>query len=114
VERGLSRDGFEIRGVETMAALAAAAVGFPADIVLVDVNLPGVDPVQAVALARDLARGAQIVLYSAWEESRLRDLARRAGADGYLSKGESVLAIGPKLRALRALRGPQTTPAAPR
>jgi hypothetical protein len=59
VERGLSRDGFEVRGV-------------------------------------------RIVLYSAWEESRLRVLAGQLGADGFISKSDSVTAFGRRLRAMLA------------
>jgi len=108
VERALSGAGFEIRVVDTIAALAAEAPRFSPDIVLVDVNLPDVQPEQTIRLARDLARGAHIVLYSAWEESKLRALVKQVGADAFISKSESVLAIGPRLRQLRA------TPVAPR
>jgi DNA-binding response OmpR family regulator len=108
VERALALEGFEIRSVETMAGFAAEAARYAPDIVLVDVNLPDIQPEQAIQVARDTARGAYVVLYSAWEESKLRALVKRSGADAFISKSESVLAIGPRLRALRA------TPAAAR
>ncbi len=101
VERALSRDGFEVRTVDTIAALAAEAARFAPELVLLDVNLSGAPPEQAVRAAREAAAGARIVLYSAWEESRLRALVRGTGADAYLSKSESIVAIGPKLRELR-------------
>ena len=101
VERALSRDGFEVRGVETLAALIAEAASAPPDLVLVDVNLPGLQPEETIRIAREAARSARIVLYSAWDAARLRALVLRSGADAFISKSESVLAIGPKLRELR-------------
>lgn len=109
MERALSRDGFEVRTAETMAELTAEVARRAPEIVLVDVNLPDVRPEQAVQAARDAAHGARIVLYSAWEESKLRALVLRSGADAFISKSESILAIGPRLRELRA-----ATRAAPR
>jgi DNA-binding response OmpR family regulator len=111
LERALSRDGFDIRAVETVAELTAEAARFAPELVLVDVNLPGAQPEATIAAARAAARGARIVLYSAWEASRLRALMLQSGADAYLSKSESVLALGPLLRKLAA---PGATPDAPR
>jgi len=54
-----------------------------------------------MALARQSAPAARVVLYSAWEESKLRVLAAQLGADGFISKSDSVLSFGRKLRALR-------------
>lgn len=101
VERVLSRDGFEVRGVTTVADLASEARRFAPDVMLIDVNLPDAAGGRAIALARDAAPGARLVLYSAWEESKLRVLALQLGADGYISKSESVIAIGQRLRELQ-------------
>lgn len=111
LERALSRDGFDIRAVETVAELTAEAARFAPELVLVDVNLPDAQPEQTIAAARAAAPGARIVLYSAWEASRLRVLTLQSGADAYLSKSESVLALGPLLRKIATLGA---TPAAPR
>jgi DNA-binding response OmpR family regulator len=100
VERALSRDGFEVRGVATMAFMIAEAPRFSPDVVLMDVNMPDAPDDRLVAIARDAAPGARVILYSAWEESKLRVLSAKLGADGYVSKSESVIAIGRKLREL--------------
>lgn len=100
-ERALSRDGFEVCTVPTIADMAAEAPRFQPEIVLVDVNLPDVRPERAISIARDVAAGARIVLYSAWEESKLRSLVLRSGADAFISKSESVVAISRRLRELR-------------
>jgi DNA-binding NarL/FixJ family response regulator len=98
VQRGLVRDGFEVRGVTTVAEMAIEASRFAPAIVLIDVNMPDESGERAIAVARQAAPGARIVLYSAWEDSRLRVLAVQLGADGFLSKSESVVAIGRRLR----------------
>jgi len=100
VERALSRDGFEVRGVSTTRELVREGPAFLPHLVLLDVNLAGEQADQAVAAARGAAVGCRVVLYSAWEDSRLRSLSLRLGADGYISKSESVIAIGKRLRDL--------------
>jgi DNA-binding response OmpR family regulator len=102
VERGLSRDGFEVRGVTSIADMVVEAQRFAPRIVLIDVNMPDDPGGRAVAVARDAAPGVQIVLYSAWEESRLRVLASQLGADGFISKSDSVTSFGRRLRAMLA------------
>jgi len=100
VERGLSRDGFEVRGVTSIAAMVIEARRFAPRIMLIDVNMPDAPGDGAVAVARDAAPGVRIVLYSSWDESRLRVLAVQLGADGFISKSDSVIAFGRRLRAM--------------
>lgn len=101
VERGLSRDGFEVRGVTTLREMAIEAKQFAPGIVLIDVNMPDAPGDRAIAIAREAAPGARVVLYSAWEESKLRVLAAQLGADGFISKSDSVVSFGRKLRELQ-------------
>lgn len=101
VERGLSRDGFEVRGVTTVHEMVVEATRFLPSVVLIDVNLPDAAGDRAVELARGAAPAAKLVLYSAWEDSKLRMLALQLGADGYISKSESVIAIGRRLQDLQ-------------
>ena len=101
VERGLSRDGYEVRGVTTLVEMTSEARRFLPGVVLIDVNMPDAASERSVALARDAAPSAKLVLYSAWEESKLRVLALQLGADGYISKSESVIAIGRRLQDLQ-------------
>lgn len=100
IDRALSRDGFEICTVTTIAEMAAEAPKFAPHVVLVDVNLPEVTPERGIEVARDVASGAKVILYSAWEDSKLRTLVMRSGADAFISKSESVVAIGRRLREL--------------
>jgi DNA-binding NarL/FixJ family response regulator len=100
VQRALSYDGFDVRGVLTTGEMAREGPQFLPHLMLIDVNMPDAPPDQAVAVARDVATGCRVVLYSAWEDSRLRALSLRIGADGYISKSESVIGIGRRLRDL--------------
>ncbi|NVB80068.1 MAG: response regulator [Kofleriaceae bacterium] len=100
VDRALSRDGFELRGVTSIDGLDAVTREFSPQLVLLDVNMPDTEPERVIALVRAAAGTARIVLYSAWEDSKLRKLAASVGADAYLTKSESVFAIGGKLRDL--------------
>jgi len=101
VQRGLSRDGFEVQGVTTVREMALEAKRFAPNILLIDVNMPDAPGERTIALAREAAPGARIVLYSAWEESKLRVLAAQLGADGFISKSDSVVTFGRKLRELK-------------
>jgi DNA-binding response OmpR family regulator len=100
VDRALSRDGFEVRGVSSLQAVAATAREFAPELVLLDVNMPDASPERVIALVREAAGGARIILYSAWEESKLRTIATRLGADAYISKSESVFSIAGRLKEL--------------
>jgi DNA-binding response OmpR family regulator len=99
IDRALSRDGFQLCCVSAFDAVEAEARRFEPEIALVDVNMPDVDPARVFEVVRRASR-ARIVLYSAWEGSRLRALAKQFGADGFISKGESVFSIGQHLREL--------------
>jgi two-component system, OmpR family, response regulator len=103
VQRGLSRDGFEVHGVTTVREMALEARRFAPNILLIDVNMPDAPGDRMVAMAREAAPGARVVLYSAWEESKLRVLSAQLGADGFISKSDSVVTFGRKLRALRLI-----------
>lgn len=101
VERALPSEWFDVRCVEHLHDLLESGRAHRPQLVLLDVNLPDSPPERTVALVRDATPGARVVLYSAWEESKLRALCRQLGADAYISKSESVIGIGKKLRELQ-------------
>ena len=101
VQRGLSHDGFEVRGVTTVQEMAVEARRFAPNILLIDVNMPDASGERTIAMAREASPGARVVLYSAWEESKLRVLSAQLGADGFISKSDSVVSFGRKLRELQ-------------
>jgi DNA-binding NarL/FixJ family response regulator len=101
VERGLSRDGFEVRGAASFADLVAEARRFDPAVVLIDVNMPDAPDHGTIEVVREAAPGARVLLYSAWDDARLRTLVRELGADGFVSKSGSIVAIGRRLRELQ-------------
>lgn len=98
VVRALGRDGFEIRTATSIAELRSVAPAFAPELVLVDVNMPDAPVSRMVTIVREVAPNARVVLYSAWEESKLRGLARELGTDGFISKSESVFDMANRLR----------------
>ena len=102
IERVLAHDGFDVRRADSVTAMETEAKSFNPDVVLVDMNLPDTPRESVVSSARASAPTAKILICSAWEESRLRSLCKELSADGYLSKGDSVMAIGQRLTEMRA------------
>ncbi len=101
IERALPATWFTVRCASSINDMLVAGKSFDPQIVLVDVNMPDVPPGSSpVALAREAGPAARVVLYSAWEESRLRQLATQLGADSYISKSVSVIGIGQRLQEL--------------
>ena len=58
------------------------------DIVLMDVDMPGLSGTKAVQAARISKSECTVLLHSSLPEEKLRTLAEECGAHGYLSKGE--------------------------
>jgi len=78
--------GFEASTAGSMDAAIASAREAAPSVVLVDVNLPGVEFRTLCARLRDHAHGAKLVVVSASSEDELRRHAREVGADGYVGK----------------------------
>jgi two-component system, OmpR family, response regulator len=101
VERALPSEWFAVCCVASVADVMVKGPSFGPHIVLADVNMPDLPEDRSiVAMLREAVPGARIVLYSAWEEARLRRLAMQLGADAYISKSVSVIGIGNRLREL--------------
>lgn len=69
----------------------------PPDVVLMDINLPGMNGIECVAKLKELLPQVQILMLTTYEEGDLIFNSLRAGASGYLLKnmkpGELVEAI---------------------
>ncbi|HXZ50348.1 MAG TPA: response regulator [Usitatibacter sp.] len=116
---GEAADGFE--------GIRVAAASRP-DVVLLDLNMPGISGVEALQAIRKEAPGAHVVMLTVSEDAEDLLAALRAGADGYLLKnidseflvesirraaeGESVVSsemTGKLVKGVRA--GPAAAPA---
>jgi DNA-binding NarL/FixJ family response regulator len=91
----------------------AGVVETRADIILLDLSMPGMDGLEAIARLREVAPSTGIVVLSGFSAGRLREAAIDAGADRYLEKGEPAKAIrSAVLDVARARRANGSEPAA--
>lgn len=92
--------GYEVRAAQTAEDGIALAVSKPPDLVLMDLQLPGIDGMEALRRLREDPRTADIpvvaVTAQAMRQDRERALA--AGFDGYVEKPISVRAFLDQVR----------------
>lgn len=107
----LAAAGFSVRMAADGGALEAALRLRPADVILLDINMPGED---GVAVARRLrARGvrAGIVMVTAQDADGMRSAALTAAADDYITKPFALSELTARIRAvLRRMPGARPAP----
>jgi two-component system nitrate/nitrite response regulator NarL len=89
---------FDVVGDSGDPRAAIASIGqLKPDVILLDVSMPGLSGIDAIALIRKVHAGVKIVMLTHHEGESFVTQALSAGADGYLSKdsedAELVLAI---------------------
>ncbi len=92
-----SSGGFEwIGNIDTTDDLVATALRAHPDIILLDLDLPGGDPLDAAAALSRAGCAARIIVFSGHVSPELFERSIRAGAWGYISKsdGEEALVEG--------------------
>jgi CheY-like chemotaxis protein len=84
----LQHAGYDVSAATTGELGVAAAASEPPDLVLLDLQLPGIDGHETLRRLRDgvLADGVPVVAVTALAMAEDRDRARSAGFDGYLEK----------------------------
>ncbi len=103
MERTLSSYGFEVHTHSTSLGVSRLVRSETPDLVLMDVHLPALNGDKVLAVARTQAtQRTKFILYSASDETRLRTLALRSGADGYLTKSLQGEALARKLVSLHS------------
>jgi DNA-binding NarL/FixJ family response regulator len=82
-------DGFEVAGeVETGEASVQAARDLSPDLVLMDVNLPGIDGLEATRQILDGSDAVVVLLLSTYEADEYAPRAAEVGAAAYIPKSE--------------------------
>jgi len=96
----LEEEGFDVILTSSPFALPFTIGAENPDLLLIDLSMPAL---QGETLLRTVPRSrlrtdAPLLLFSGREENELSALARRLGADGYISKGEDLGAILRRIR----------------
>ncbi len=79
-----------------------------ADLVILDLNLPGIDGIEVVRRMRRRGDAAPVLMLTARGETRDRIVGLDAGADDYLVKPFDMDELEARLRALARRRTPET------
>lgn len=96
-------DDFEVvaEASDGREALERAQEHMP-DIVLLDLNMPGMNGMEALPELRKMLPGAVIVIFSGFESVAIADRTKLLGADAYVEKGTPAQQLVDQLRALTA------------
>ena len=103
-------DGFRCLGEYGSAETALEAIPkLPPNVVLMDINLPGMNGVECVRKLKPLAPNTQVVMLTAYEDTENIFNSLAAGASGYLLKRSKSAEILEAIRDVQNGGSPMTT-----
>jgi two-component system cell cycle response regulator DivK len=94
----LTHAGFEVVGAGSGEEALTRADGV--DVILMDIGLPGMSGVEALAALRAAGVGVPVAAFTAYAMADDRDRLLAAGFDGYIEKPVDVRALPGQVRAL--------------
>jgi len=96
----LECEGYEVATSASPLTAAFELRRFDPDVILLDLNMPGLGGERLLSLDRKRAfpSGSQIVLYSGRERDELAAIAEQTGVDGFHSKGDDLDAFLLRIR----------------
>jgi DNA-binding response OmpR family regulator len=100
ITRALVRHGHVASSCHDGAGGLQAALGDPPDLVVLDLNLPGLDGLTVLARLRQAASPARVLILTARGEVEHRVKGLQAGADDYLAKPFSMDELVARVEAL--------------
>ena len=110
ISRALSRNGHCLTALHDGAEGLQAAIADPPDLVVLDLNLPGLDGLSVLARLREGQCPARVLILTARGEVGDRVKGLHAGADDYLAKPFSMDELVARIEAL-GRRGATAAPA---
>ncbi|GAB4550763.1 MAG: response regulator [Anaerolineae bacterium] len=99
VRERLEREGFEIRAVASGEEALAHLKSEPADLVVLDVMLPGIDGFEVLRHLRDSGDRVPVILLTARDEDMDKIVGLELGADDYLVKPFNPRELSARIRA---------------
>jgi DNA-binding response OmpR family regulator len=100
IVQALTRHGHNASGVHDGAEALEAAIDHPPDLIVLDLNLPGLDGLSVLAALRDAGNPARILILTARGEVDQRVKGLNAGADDYMAKPFSMDELVARIEAL--------------
>lgn len=96
----LAAEGWEVRTAEDAAQALEVLKGFRPDLILMDVQLPGMDGLELTRRLRaePAFQDIRIVALTAYATPADEENARAAGCDGYISKPIDTRTFGDRVR----------------
>lgn len=110
ISRALARHGHCLDTAHDGEAGLKSVLSDPPDLVVLDLNLPGLDGLSVLARMREAQSPARVLILTARSEVEQRVKGLHAGADDYLTKPFSLDELAARVEAL-GRRGGQTGPA---
>jgi DNA-binding NarL/FixJ family response regulator len=105
-----SLDGMACSGTFPSVELAFAALdeGPPPEVILLDVQLPGLDGIAALATFKSRAPGTRVIILTVFDDGDKIFRAVCAGASGYILKASGIDQIGAAIRQVMEGGAPMT------
>jgi DNA-binding NarL/FixJ family response regulator len=99
---GVSGEDFDVLEAASLVSVRECLAAGPIDLVLLDLNMPGMDATLSLSALRSDFPAVPILVVSASEESRVVAQAMDFGAAGFLPKSAPFSAIGEAVNAVLA------------
>lgn len=97
--------GCEVHGVESGEEALEHVRRTHTDIVLMDIDLPGMGGLEATSRIKAQAPGTAVAMLTTYDTPYHREAAKKAGADGYVAKHDMEAQLEATVQGMLGLRG---------
>ena len=112
LQMGLEWEGFVVQTAASGADALRSVANEPPDLILADARMPGMNGYELTAAIKSnpATENIRVVMLTGRDDEESRTLAQRAGADAFLVKPMSRVALAARLRRLLGIEPPSTPP----